>query len=42
MEGSISRLEVSFLEAYNIMLSKTHSIKIYIRDTVKAIPVLPN
>ena len=40
MEGSITKIEIFFLEAKNISLSKAHSIKIYIRDQVKLFQVL--
>ncbi|OMJ75953.1 hypothetical protein SteCoe_24804 [Stentor coeruleus] len=37
MEGSISRLEIYFVESQNIVLSKGHTIKIYVRDQAKLI-----
>lgn len=39
MEDSVTILEVVFLEAEKVSLSKTHVIKVYIRDYVKSIQV---
>ena len=40
MEGKLSRLEIEFVEAQNISLSKSNTIKVYLRDQMKAIQVL--
>jgi DNA repair exonuclease SbcCD ATPase subunit len=39
MEGTISRLEITFLQADSLSLLKSSTLKIYIRDQVKALQV---
>lgn len=39
MEGNTSRIEIYFVESQNIVLSKAHTLKIYVRDQAKIIQV---